>query len=176
MKNYQFVNIKEKKNALTDYKRIEFVIKALSKDEIRYALNYIHAKDGYIEATDGHRIHRATITEAVEPGLYIALKRKYSFYLIPLENTDAKYPNTDSIIGDAKKAKTKSAKFRFTDENELYKAMYELHKLLDAPVNINYIKPLQGIELRVNVIRPDSPVLFENKDLGITSIVMPMRK
>jgi len=44
-------------NGLPYVESLRWVVKALSREESRYALNYLRVENGLVMATDGHRLH-----------------------------------------------------------------------------------------------------------------------
>jgi len=79
------------------FEELQFVIKAASKDELRPNINFIHVTEEYLEATDGHRLHRSCETMGLLPGLYKVIKStKKDVYMVP-DESDLQYPDTERI-------------------------------------------------------------------------------
>ena len=101
---------------------LKFVTEALSKDDARPSLQLLHVTEEFIEATDGHRLHRidnkkpGTDDERlIEPGLYHVLKAKKAEVIISeYTSNDVTYPDTNRIWPDVsgkKEFNLRDAKF-----------------------------------------------------------------
>lgn len=83
---------KENKEALSD---IRFIIRASGNVPHRKVFQYIHITESFIEATDGHRLHRCVNAQHYEPGLYRTIvNRKTYVFLLRIEEPII-YPNTE---------------------------------------------------------------------------------
>jgi len=69
---------------------IDWLKKALPKDDIRYYLNYIYSDGKRLCATDGHRVHVYKTTEYA-PGFYDSNMNQ-------VEDINARYPDIDRVI------------------------------------------------------------------------------
>lgn len=78
---------------------IKFVVKAIYKGVDRGALQYVHVTEGYIEATDGNRLHRIT-NDNMKPGLYEIVKNTKKEVILVETEVDTIYPNTDKVWPD----------------------------------------------------------------------------
>lgn len=76
-----------------DFEGIKWVIKAVSKEDSRYALNRLEIKDHIATATDGHRLHEYTLTkpEDFPNGLYFPFKIGNIIILIA-DDSGIEYP------------------------------------------------------------------------------------
>ena len=74
------------------YERISWLLKAVSKNDMRPVLKCIHAEDARCWATDGHRLHLVKLPGAVlglQPGKsYSLLKRTTKEIILQLMNPD----------------------------------------------------------------------------------------
>jgi len=79
---------------------IQWVARARGDDTTRMILTYLHVnKTGDIVATDGRRLHKATVkTDKLEPGLYRVLKTGAVVWLDKMPDDTGKYPDYDIVI------------------------------------------------------------------------------
>ena len=82
---------------MEEFEGIRFAIKATNKkDATRLVLSRVNFREWGVEATDGHRVHRAQFVHTHELGTYEIIKNTKS--VIVLEpNNDNLYPDTDKV-------------------------------------------------------------------------------
>ena len=79
---------------------VKFVVLARAKTEIRESLNYVRINGGKICATDGHRLHVATIPEEYADGVYEVVKDTAK-EIILLDTGTTEWPDVQVVIGAA---------------------------------------------------------------------------
>lgn len=176
-----------------NFKRLYFACMALSKDELKPALNNILIEESRIIGCDGHRVH---ITEGpvypdswhpsfkIEPGQYFPAKvTKSQIFLEPVTDPE-RYPDIDAIFPDLKNLETLDLK-PVDDHRDL------------SPIDINYVwlvrlgvarcfnhkyvaDMLVGADFTTVHLDPKSgnkAIVFKGKceDVAATGLLMPIR-
>ena len=81
------------KNSMREYlDATRFVIRAISKQPSRYAIQYLCAEKGCLVATDGRRLHIAYLPHTWEEGFYEVIKSTKTQVVLLKADTDAKFP------------------------------------------------------------------------------------
>jgi hypothetical protein len=88
-----------------DLAKLNFVIKAMGKDNHRKAFNYLHVRDSMAIATDGHRMHWAGLSRELPDGVYEVTKSNVML-LTPIEDP----PQAPDFAREMHKPITKSLK------------------------------------------------------------------
>lgn len=159
----------------------EWVAKAAGTDDVRYYLNYVHVSEKWIEATDGHRLHRIPNAEGIEPGYYQPATRQKM-------EVDGKFPDTDRVIPGIAAMEAREdvqldqfEQMTFPDNRPKYRNYL---KLGQSAMNQRYVEEALrfptpvGSQSKVTAYLPDnasSSVRFDFGDTGAIAIVMPAR-
>lgn len=114
--------------------QIQWIYKAVPKNDVRYYLNQAYCDGEYLVGTDGHRLHAFELEDKLEPGYY-------NSELVKIE-CDGRYPDWKRVMPSMGLSthKTPAAALLM---------MHELRDIIDrAPVEpIDEGKPAQKIEI-----------------------------
>jgi len=156
-----------------DYKGIEWVLKARSKEITRYNMNFINVKDGEFIATDGHRLHIYKFTVQIEDGNYELINANSDEIILEI-SPNIEYPEWKHIIPS--KEPTKIIEIRCYSKN-LSVAYTDLVRAVpnENTVNLDYFKDINSINNTVifSVFEKNEPIKFvSGRHRGL---IMPMR-
>ncbi len=157
-------------------KELIFVAAAMSKDETRYALNFIYSTGERIVATDGHRCHLYAPEDCpLEEGFYKVMKRTKTVIDLLKTEVDGQYPDFDRIIPK--------------DEGLVGFSTYTMEATNNAPLKLAEV--LRGmatsaisIDFFLDAINHESISMFRSGDgfepikfKGgfLTAVIMPLR-
>jgi len=100
MKKYEVVEVLNKK----DKAELQWVMRALTKDVARPALGLVHIEEGKAVATDGKRLHMASLEDGTHDGNYLPIKYRNRMLLqreevlvFPIAWKDV-LPNKDKMV------------------------------------------------------------------------------
>ncbi len=133
---------------------VNFVAKALSKDETREQMMYLYFQKNRLIATDGRRMHYLVFTEGQkdfwglkEDTFYKYLKgTKKIAWIVEFENDKLNFPDIDRILkNNGKPKKTDySVQSGRSSESDMFFQIKNLLSLLpeDRMINLEYLKML----------------------------------
>lgn len=178
MKYGKFISLEDKE----DVKKFNFVAKAVSKDEYRCNLMVCKCEDGQLFATDGKRLHFATITDGMgfENGkYYVPLKNTKSIsWFAEVKSEIQAWPDINNVIPKKENCRiTKEIYLRRKTHEDTITALCVLTKNLDKDDGLKphffYDLP-QGTPLFASFFDDKKQISVTNEDETLTAIIMPM--
>jgi len=178
----EIVKIAAKGNEVL-FDHCKFVLRARSTDadELRFVLKRLHVTADYFEATDGHRLHRATFNFPAKVGLYEILKSTKTE--IWLERTEGeKFPDSYSVVEDAKK---KCTIRKVSVEGSIKQYSIKLFTLIrslpfQTCFEIKYYRDIIFEEIDIMDVfiskykNPRDPIYFKDRDGVREALLMPI--
>jgi len=158
---------------------VQWVAKARSDDTTRMIITYLHvSKTGDIAATDGCRLHKATVdTDKLTSGLYRVLKTGAIMWLDKMPDDTGKYPDYDQVIP---KTMEQEETIENNKHNEiLFAACVAASKASGGGIyNAGYMDqaiPSDKFSGKITFRGTDnlSPIVVQH-DIG-TAVIMPLR-
>lgn len=154
-----------------DTDAIQWVTKAVSKDEDRFALMNILIEDNKCIATDGSRLHTAKINGVYANGQYKIIKNtKAQFYAQQIANPEKQYPNYRQVV--PKWDKEKAIEIELTSTEDITESAtrkmivgINMFKITVAFYNIN--QEIYNMNLLIDAVPPNQNWwICQNEKLG----------
>jgi hypothetical protein len=163
----------DKKFTKERYNDAVFLVSAIDKEDVRTTLHNVYSNDGFLWATDGHRLH-CIPADGIEDGLYTFTKTAKEVVLIPAEDQEVKYPNYEQVFPYGESKTFDFYGGYFVEKVLHYHAIATNDSGSNVSLNANYLKPLMVTDTwKMSVFNPLGPVMFQN--CTKTALIMPVR-
>jgi hypothetical protein len=155
--------------------------KGAGKDETAdYNLKCLHIDNGFITATDGHRLHLWYDEDGSMPkakGCYEVLVDRKSEIVLK-RNDEADFPDFWSVLPTEKPLKLEDAGCVHNGDHSVSGFFSRIARLFEGngSLNYNYVKDLADDECwRIWYFGDDKPFGFLNREETKMAVIMPMR-
>jgi len=158
---------------------VRWVCRARSDDDKRLIINYLSVnKDGDIAATDGYRLHKATVkTDKLPAGIYRVLKTGAVVWLDKMPDSVGKFPDYEAVIP---KTADHEETIEHNEHNEiLFAACVAASKASGGGTyNAGYMDqaiPADKFSGKITFLGTDklAPIMVQH-DIG-TAVIVPLR-
>jgi hypothetical protein len=162
------------------FTNLRWVLKARAKDDIQYNLKCLHIDNGFITATDGHRLHLWYDEDGSMPkakGCYEVLVDRKSEIVLK-RNDEADFPDFWSVLPTEKPLKLEDAGCVHNGDHSVSGFFSRIARLFEGngSLNYNYVKDLADDECwRIWYFGDDKPFGFLNREETKMAVIMPMR-
>lgn len=143
-------------------------------DDARPFMQIIEIKEGKLNVTDGRRALQVDLSDQeVSDGYFQPAKISKDFFLVRMEY-DSTFPNVNRVIPEEVETYTVVLEYTLYKRPEVE---FVATKIMDAPVNGEFLKPLKGIPQNFTIGRRPTgggPAVFNIGNNEALYIVMPM--
>ena len=157
----------------SNFARVQYVLRAVSKDSGKPVLTCLYSDGGNIVGCDSHRMHLAPAPESLPDGFYDITKNTAQEIILEPSAVDGQYPNYKQVIPSGRPDPVELAGYdaKFTGGACCVFQLYSAGVCL----NINYIADAckDNYNMTVSVAGELEPVVISSA-LG-TAVIMPIR-